>query len=359
MNNQSHIDMTPAHSTGMELVTIPKESALAIFTTPDALDPFLAKIRAQIDEFKPDISTAKGRDKIKSMAFKVAQSKTYLEGVGKELAAQAKQIPGKIDAARKSMRETLDGWRDEVRAPLTQWEQADEKRIAAHRSELALLQSMASKVNEAGNPYTAESLAGFLAIAEGFAIGPRLEEFEVEFARAKDATIAALRANIAARLIYESEQAELAELRRKEVERAAIDKAEAEELARKAAIQVEADAIARRAIEEAERNAERQAKEAHDAAIAAEQREKALVEQAKAAEQRAADTEARIKRETAEAKAIEEADMRRRERSIEHRAKINRAAMVDLIDGGLDEPSARLAVRMIAMGKITAISIEY
>jgi len=94
--------------------------------------PFLAQIRAEIDAFVPDVSTKKGRDAIASMAYKVAKSKTALDGLGKELVAELKQIPALIDAERKRMRDTLDAWRDEVRKPVDDWE-AEQAAIEAKR----------------------------------------------------------------------------------------------------------------------------------------------------------------------------------------------------------------------------------
>lgn len=111
-------------------VNIPKESALTVFTEPKGLDPYLAHVRAEIDAFVPDVSSKKGRDAIASIAHKVAKSKTYLDGVGKELVDRLKEQPKLVDAERKRMRELLDGWKDEVRRPLTEWEQAEEKRVA-------------------------------------------------------------------------------------------------------------------------------------------------------------------------------------------------------------------------------------
>lgn len=86
-----------------EVATIPtKENALTVFSAAQGLDPYLAQIRAEIDGFTPDISTRKGRDAIASIAYKVARSKTALDNVGKELVAELKDIPKKIDAERKS-----------------------------------------------------------------------------------------------------------------------------------------------------------------------------------------------------------------------------------------------------------------
>lgn len=85
-----------------EIATIPtKENALAVFSAAQGLDPFLSVIRAEIDGFIPDVSTRKGRDAIASIAHKVARSKTALDNVGKELVAELKDIPKKIDAERK------------------------------------------------------------------------------------------------------------------------------------------------------------------------------------------------------------------------------------------------------------------
>ena len=100
----------------------PKESAMVVFTSANSIDPYLAHIRAEIDSFVPDLTTKKGRDAIASMAYKVSQSKSALEAVGKALADEAKEIPKKIDATRKHVKDTLDSWRDEVRKPLDDWQ---------------------------------------------------------------------------------------------------------------------------------------------------------------------------------------------------------------------------------------------
>jgi len=112
----------------------PKETAMVVFTGANSIDPYLAHIRAEIDAFVPDLTTKKGRDAIASMAYKVSQSKSALEAVGKALADEAKEIPKKIDATRKHVKDTLDSWRDEVRKPLDDWESEqkaiEEKRLA-------------------------------------------------------------------------------------------------------------------------------------------------------------------------------------------------------------------------------------
>lgn len=92
-----------------ELAAVPpQETALAVYSAPNGLEPWLQQIRAEIDGFTPDISTRKGRDAIASMAYKVARSKTALDEVGKKLVADLKEVPKKIDAERKRVRDTLE-----------------------------------------------------------------------------------------------------------------------------------------------------------------------------------------------------------------------------------------------------------
>lgn len=103
----------------------PKENAIQVYTTEKGLDPYLAEVRKEIDGFVPDITTKKGRDAVASIAHKVARSKTALDNLGKELVSELKKKPALIDAERRRMRDLLDQWKEEVRQPLTEWEQAE------------------------------------------------------------------------------------------------------------------------------------------------------------------------------------------------------------------------------------------
>ncbi|MEG0861812.1 MAG: hypothetical protein RSG79_19630, partial [Pseudomonas sp.] len=118
-------------------VVPPKETALQVYQVINGLDPYLKKIRDEIDAFVPDITTRKGREAIASIAYKVARSKTALDNVGKDLVADLKEIPKKIDAERKRMRDTLDAWQEEVRQPLNKWQAAEDARVDRHNTAIA------------------------------------------------------------------------------------------------------------------------------------------------------------------------------------------------------------------------------
>jgi colicin import membrane protein len=354
----------------------PKESALAVYSKPSGLEPWLEKIRAEVTGHVPDLKTKKGRETIASLAFKVRKVKTALDGMGKQLVDDLKDVPKRIDAERKRMRDTLDALADDVRRPLTEWEQAEEDRVQRHKDALEGITTLVVNCGE-----SSESLRAAIAAVESIVIAPEWEEFEAEAARAKDKALSGLRDRLAVREKYDAEQAELARLRA--VEAAREQKEREERIAREAAEQAQREAEARAQAErEAVIRREQEAKAAADRRelelkLQAEQAEKAAAQagaEKLAAEQRAeqdrlaaierekqsveAARQAEIKRQ-ADAKAAEESEAARREADKAHKGKVNSAALAAFAAGGLSEECAKLAITLIAKGKIPAIKISY
>ncbi|HAJ6532984.1 TPA: DUF2856 family protein [Escherichia coli] len=75
-----------------DLVVIEKANAMTVFQSADQIEEILQKVEREVMSFVPDITTAKGRKEIASLAYKVAQTKTYLDGLGKDLVAELKEI---------------------------------------------------------------------------------------------------------------------------------------------------------------------------------------------------------------------------------------------------------------------------
>lgn len=352
-------------SATQELALVPpKETALQVFQQPNGLEPYLQKIRAEIDAFVPDASTRKGREEIASIAHRVARSKTALDGVGKELVAELKEIPKKIDAERKRVRDTLDAWRDEVRAPLNEWEAAESDRVARHEAAIARLAETATE------GMSAAEIGARIQALDVCEIGADWEEFEAEAHRVKAASLATLREAMAAREKYEAEQAELDELRRKQ--------AEQEQKDREAAIAREAEERARREAEQlAQAEREAAAKREADAKAAADRRELELKLQAEQAEREKLEAQQRAEQAARDAEvkaqAAAEAERQRyldeqkelarqaamREADQANKAKVNRAALDAFIAGGMPEDCAKQAVVLIAKRQIPNIVISY
>lgn len=363
-------------ATENEVVTVPKENALQVFSAEQGLDPYLAKIRQEIDGFVPDVSTAKGRKEIASIAYKVAQSKTALDNVGKDLVAELKEVPKKIDAERKRMRDLLDSWKDEVRAPLTAWEAEEAARVARHQGSIDMM-----KLRLECRDLDVAELKQNIACLEGIEIGAYWEEFEAEAARVKDKALTALRDAL---LIREKHEAELVAIAKFQAEQAAREQKEREErIAREAA---EAERVAAEKRAKAERDAAAQRE--RDALLAAERRELELKLQAEQAERQAAQAERdriaaeqRAEQERADAvrrqaEAVERAEQAERQRQADeaarleaeaaareadraHKTKINREAVAAFVAGGMTEEAAKQAVTLIAKRQIPNIAIAY
>lgn len=269
-----------------DLVVIEKSSAMAVFTNNEQLDPIIEKIEKEARSLVPDVSTKKGRDAIASMAHKVARSKTYIDNAGKDLVAELKALPKKIDESRRIARERLDALKDEVRRPLTEWE-AEQERIKAEE---------AAKIKAEEDRKKFES-DHEIALLMNDAFDRELAEKKAEAERQ--------------RIAHEEElKRQAAEQAKREAEEKAAD-----ELA--AAKKREEDAIAARAQAEllAKQAKERAEQEAKDAAAKAEAEKKAAIE----AEKRKAQEEAdRIKRE---AEAKEAARLSEEKRIADEKAK--------------------------------------
>jgi septal ring factor EnvC (AmiA/AmiB activator) len=341
-----------------ELITVPtiqRSDELAVFTAKESVDPFLARIRAEIDKFVPNVKTAKGRKEIASIARDVAKVKTGLELVGKRLADEQKEIPKKIDATRKHIKDTLDKWRDEVRKPLTDWEEAEDERKSRHVANINELKATALT-----DGISAELMRERLAEVKAEVVNDAVcEEYVSDYAVAKDQAIAALETAILARAKHDAEQAELAKLRAEQAERLQAERDAAIAKAAEVKAQEKADAAAKM-----ERDRVEAAAKAEKAA--AERRELELKLQAEAAERRALEANQalqreaeRVARESVQKAAKELADQQAREADTKHRASINRAAMTALIDGGVPDDLAKKVITLIASKTIPSVSISY
>jgi chromosome segregation ATPase len=349
------------------VVLLPKkENALQVFSADCGLEPYLARVRKEIDAFVPDAATSKGRAEIASMAHKVARSKTALDDMGKELVAELKDVPKKVDAERKRMRDLLDQWKEEVRAPLTAWEQAEENRKAGHR---AIVNWFGQSVESVQNS-DASSVRETLKIVADKVIAPELEEFEAEAHRAKAKATEELAGLLAAKEKAEAEAAELTRLRAEAAAREQVEREEKmkAETAAKAKAEAEAKAESEARAVEVKAQAEREAAERRELELKLQaesaQREKAEAQarelQAKAeAEQKAIDAanqeRARIESE-AKAMAAEQA---RRETDKAHRGAVNQAALAALVDGGVTEEMAKKCIELIYKKMIPSVRIIY
>ncbi|WP_324042082.1 coiled-coil domain-containing protein [Aeromonas caviae] len=367
MTEQATVEKTKADNTQAQLVVIEPTTAVALFTEGQGIAELLADIRQKATSLVPDITTAKGRKEIASIAHAVARTKTYLDGLGKEQTDKFKEIPKRIDANRKQIRDTLDALKDEVRAPLTQYEAAEEARVAA-------LQSRLARLNELGSSASIEIAAADLQVmlneVEQNALDDTWQELLPQATVAKELAAKRLGEALAARLKYEAEQAELEQLRQKQAEQDRIDHERliAEQAAEQARREEEnRQRLEREAAQHREQEAQRQAQVAQQAAeqarrdseaaeLARQQAEANAARQAEEAAARAAEQERQRIADEQRQKAAEDAA---RAADMEHRRTIDNAILMDLMGLGIDEGKAINLIKHIASNKIDHLTINY
>ncbi|HGN1708139.1 TPA: cell envelope biogenesis protein TolA [Providencia rettgeri] len=328
-----------------ELVVIEKSTALEVFKSSDSVEDIIRKVEQEVNSFIPDVSTAKGRKEIASLAYKVAQSKTYLDGLGKDLVAELKEIPKLIDANRRTVRERFDTLRDKVRQPLTEWE-AEQERIEAEKQMLAWHEE-ALEMNAAFDKALAERIESDHEIALLMN-----EKFDRDLAEAK---AEAERQRIAHEEELKKQAAEQARLAaeqkaQQEIEAAAQREREAKEAAERAEREKqEAIQRAEQSAKEAKEKAERDAKEAQERA----EREKQLAIEAERKKAHEAE-QARLAEE--ERKRQEDA---KRQEDKEHRRKYNQETLQALVSNGFDEKLAVEFIKLVASNQIPHMTMNY
>lgn len=354
----------------------PKALVAADVFAPGGVQALLDRIEREVRSVRADISTASGRDQIRSLAYKVARSKTALDAMGKALTDEWRSRTDAVNAERRAIRDRLDALAEDVRRPLTAWEQAEKDRVAGHE------RALAEMVEAPG--YGATETAAEIELRLSYLRSYPARDWREFAQRAADTLAAEIERTerlLAAARKREAEAAELARLR-----------AEAEERARQEAARAQAEREARIAAEAAERARvqaeERAAYAARAAAEQAEAERRAVERQRREAEERAARAEAEAaaaaRRIEAERAAAEERAERDRAAAVEaerrrvaqaeeaarqaeaaraadraHRGRINKAAADALVGIGLTDEWARQVVTAIVAGNVPAVSIRY
>ena len=357
------------------LVTIPDDlldgapGALAVYSAPlekfetGPLGVLIAALKKRSDEFRKTatIETRSGRDEIASFAYRLARARTALEAAGKSVADRLKELPKKVDANRRKVRETIESLQGEVRAPLDAWEAAESARTENHLAAIERLR--ATGAGEFPLTTTSAEIAAILANVQELIVDEATcEEFEVDYRLEREAACARLSSALISRRRYEADQAELARLRAESEARDAAERArqiEESRLERERQAEIDRERAARDAAERREREAETARLRAEsDARVAGERHAR-----------EAAEREAAELRMQAAQRAADAAEAERRERSIKHRAEIHRKAADGINDvlrdvgfgvASLSEDEVSVAiVKAIAKGSINNVEIKY
>lgn len=254
-----------SETTDLAVLEIKPEQAPALYV-PNGLNAYLDEIRSSVNEV-PDLSTAKGRARVASLASQVSRSKTAIEKPGRDYLKRLKELPKEVEAELRRFVTECDAIRDETRRPLTEWEQAEDERKQALQQRLVNLRALADVIDVGGNYLPSTDIQARLSEAKAVTLDDTWQEIATEAGVAKDATVQKLEAAVTVAKQREDQAAELDRLRKEAEEKARRDHEEK---------------LKRDAVEEANRQAELKQQQERDAAA---QRERDLQAAADLAEQ--------------------------------------------------------------------------
>lgn len=363
-----------------ELKVIEGVKAPELFGVKGEVEKLLAKVEKEARSIVPDLSSAKGRKAVASNAMRVSKSKTYLDGLGKTLVSDWKAKAKLVDGERKTIRDRLDALRDEVRKPLTDWEQAETERVADIGRRIEEISVLIE--DDMLNPASSEVIYTRLEKARAIEVDATFGEFTAQADHAKENAIRILEQSYEVRKAQEEQAAELerlraekeaARLKKEEEDRAEQQRLRDERIAEEA-IKREREEAAREqaAAQEREEAAQKMREMKAAADLARIEREKQQAIQAQAdAERKAKESQERAAQEAAQAVEQERLRVQRqeeqeraaavaREADKAHRARINNIAMAAFVGLTMvSEKEAKSIVAAIAKGQIPHISIRY
>ncbi len=372
-------------SASTSIATIVAQTPAVVLVDSQKREQLYDHIQREVDAFEPDVSTTKGRDAIKSLAYKITRTKTAIDAAGKELNEEARAKINAVDAARRDARERLAAMADAVRAPLTEWEEAEEERVKWCREVIQSFKAGAVVVmDDTSETVRERGKRAFEVIVSEQTFG----DMYAEAVAAKETCIDTLKAALARLTKEEADRAELDRLRAEAVEREERERTEreareaeeqlaaqakAEQERREAAERAEAERIERAAKEAAE-NARREAEQEIELEREAQIREQKRMEAERqamvdAANERAAKAEAeaqaerdaqierdRLARQAEEAAAVEQ---ERREKDQANRRRVKTAAKEAMMSCGASEEVAQKIVLAIIAGEIPAVTLRF
>lgn len=332
----------------LEIVAIEQPEIIEAFKVEGGTKALFGRVSENARSVVFDMSVKKDRESLKSFAYSLARIKTTVDNHGKELVSGIKQQAALIDADRKFWRDNMELLQDEIRKPLTDFEQAEKDRVAKHEQFIAEIKEAADYANEVDSG----GLKNRITFVEGKNIDSSLEEYEEQAKLAKFETLEVLRKALVTREKYEAEQAELERLRQAEMLRKQQERDA--QIAREAA-----EKATREAEEKARFEAERVQREKREA----EQREARLKAEKEAAELRAAQA-AENERKRIEAEQFAQAEAARksaeaREADVAHKKQICSEALKGLTDLGVSVDQGKAILNAINKGLVPHVSIKF
>lgn len=323
-----------------------KEGLTAFFTDGKNLDELFAGIEKTARGLVADPLTKEGASQIKGCARQLASLKKRIDDLGKDVVAELKDLPKKIDANRRKFRDSMDALQDDIRRPVTEIENREDEIEGIKNTHVRLAGADSDQLKAEIDAIRAIPLTE--------------EKWHESLEKAKaaiDGEAKALALLMDTALKREAEARELEELRKKneEAERIIREQKIKEDAERRAREEADARAAAEKAqLQREKEDAERRAAEAEKAA------QKAL-ENAKAAAPQPA--QATMSKTLSPATASRPSAWTQEQKDVNNAVVAAIAAILPQHLAGFTDKGYELAakgiVKAVLTGKIAHLKVEY
>jgi colicin import membrane protein len=372
------LELVQDTSATTDIAVVVSQNPGVVLVDTAKFDAFYEKLKADADTLPIDLTTKKGRDAIASYAAKVRSEKAAIDKDRLRLTKEWRDLTAQVNGAWKGIEERLNGLAADVRAPLTEWEEAEKARVAECEAIINRI-ALAGVVTIDDTSATVRDRG-----AEIWAIEIDEERFGSLFeqaSKAKAHAVDMLKVSLARLTKEEADRAELERLRAEAAEREEADRRADEAAAREAREAEDARVAEERRVEAEQAEAERLAKIEREAAenarreverAAEVERQRVEREHAEqlAAEQRRADEAERVAKAERDRIAAEEAErlakaekeaaeQRQRDEDKAHRTAVKSAAKQALMTFGADEETARKIVVGIMAGEVPNVTLRF
>ena len=353
-----------------ELAIYDQNKFVEIFTEKTG-DSFIEKLEKEVADFQKtsDMSSKEGRKAIRSYSYELSQHKAPLKKAKLQITEEVRNTITALNLEENSLLDRIQELQDEVRKPLTDFENKEKKRIEVRRNRIEAMETILVDANCGESINQAiDKLQELMNFKDDW--GVFTKKAEDTFLKMSN-----FYKNMASvNLKREAEQAELEKLRKEKEEK---EKKEREEqiireteenirrVEREKAEKVAKEAEEQRYRLEAEKKAAEQAKiDAENRIVEVAKRAREEKEHAKNRAKAVQEEAIRLERARAEAQRQKEIDEEKaRAQNLEHKTKIYKeiiAALLPYINNNLEATAKTKAIIAgIAKGKIPYISIRF
>jgi hypothetical protein len=305
------------------------------FFKPGGLDKIIEEIKEKVKQVPRDISTPEGRSALYSLCRKIGGSLIFVNEVKKSLTADRKKELAEIDAEGRRFTKIIEDFKEEIREPLTKWEEGEQRRKNAHEVQIQNIKNFANVPSNVSSEQVKSRLKDVFYLYED----RKWEEYQLRADEAYEDVLKIL--NNQLQYSLKQEALEVERQRKLEIEKKK-DYERILEIDRKKLQKIANEKVAAK-VAKAEEEIK---KEQIDKLVAISQMQKAT--------DKAEKLEIQLKEII-----IERIEAQKREANSKHRKKIEKEIHEDLIKCGYGITEANHVIDLIKNNEIRHLKIEY